>query len=87
MRSRWKCLGVVGGAPMGAAIIISAVLMPLESTAAAASTGNAPGVTSNSITVGTILTQTGTLAANASSVIYGERAYFNYINAQGGERT
>jgi ABC-type branched-subunit amino acid transport system substrate-binding protein len=69
---------------MGAAIIISAVLMPLESTAAAASTGNAPGVTSNSITVGTISTQTGTLAANASSVIYGERAYFNYINAQGG---
>ena len=44
----------------------------------------APGVTSNSITVGTISTQTGTLASNFSSLIYGERAYYNYINAQGG---
>ncbi len=44
----------------------------------------APGVTSNSITVGTISTQTGTLASNFSSLIYGEKAYFNYINAQGG---
>jgi ABC-type branched-subunit amino acid transport system substrate-binding protein len=41
-------------------------------------------VTSNSITVGTISTQTGTLASNFSSLIYGERAYYNYINAQGG---
>ena len=41
-------------------------------------------MTANSITVGTISTQTGTLAANSSSVIYGERAYFDYINAQGG---
>ena len=45
---------------------------------------SAPGVTSNSITVGTISTQTGTLASNFSSLIYGERAYYNYINAQGG---
>ena len=43
-----------------------------------------PGVTSNSITVGTISTQTGTLASNFSSLIYGEKAYYDYINAQGG---
>ena len=41
-------------------------------------------MTSNSITVGTISTQTGTLASNFSSLIYGERAYYDYINAQGG---
>ena len=41
-----------------------------------------PGVTSNSITVGTISTQTGTLASNFSSLIYGERAYYDYINAR-----
>jgi branched-chain amino acid transport system substrate-binding protein len=41
-------------------------------------------VTPTSITVGTISTQTGTLASNFSSMIYGERAYYNYINAQGG---
>ena len=51
---------------------------------AGAQTSSAPGVTSNSITVGSISTQTGTLASNFSSLIYGERAYFNYINAQGG---
>jgi ABC-type branched-subunit amino acid transport system substrate-binding protein len=37
-------------------------------------------VTSTSVTVGTISTQTGTLASNFSSLIYGERAYFNYVN-------
>ena len=41
-------------------------------------------MTSNSITVGTISTQTGTLASNFRSLIYGEKAYFDYINAQGG---
>ncbi len=34
--------------------------------------------------MGTISTQTGTLASNFSSLIYGEKAYYNYINAQGG---
>ena len=53
-------------------------------SAGAAAASTAPGVTSNSITVGTISTQTGTLAANFSSLIYGERAYYDYINSQGG---
>jgi branched-chain amino acid transport system substrate-binding protein len=52
--------------------------------AGAAATSSAPGVTSNSITVVTISTQTGTLASNFSSLIYGEKAYYAYINAQGG---
>ena len=52
--------------------------------AGAALASTAPGVTANSITVGTISTQTGTLASNFSSLIYGEKAYFAYINAQGG---
>ena len=41
-------------------------------------------MTSNSITVGTISTQTGPISSNFSSLIYGEKAYFDYINAQGG---
>ena len=84
MRSRWKCRAEIGGALFALAVVTSALVTPLEATAATPSTGNAPGITSNTITVGTISTQTGTLAANSSSVIYGERAYFNYINAQGG---
>jgi ABC-type branched-subunit amino acid transport system substrate-binding protein len=51
---------------------------------AGAATTSAPGVTPNSITVGTISTQTGPLAGNSAGVIYGEKAYFDYINALGG---
>ncbi len=67
----------------GVAVTGAMVLAP-AGAGAAASSGNAPGVTANSITVGTISTQTGTLAANFSSLIQGEKAYFDYINAQGG---
>jgi ABC-type branched-subunit amino acid transport system substrate-binding protein len=51
---------------------------------AGAATSSAPGVTSNSITVGTISTQTGPIASNFASLIYGERAYFDWVNASGG---
>src|SRR5271155_2795607 len=67
------------GTLMGAAAVTASA-----SGAGAAAASTAPGVTSNSITVGTISTQTGELAANFSSLIYGEKAYFQYINAQGG---
>jgi ABC-type branched-subunit amino acid transport system substrate-binding protein len=60
------------------------VLAPATDAGAASSGGDAPGVTSNSITVGSISTQTGTLASNFSALIPGEKAYFAYIDAQGG---
>ena len=92
MRVAWRSRGVYRAVPIGATLVTAtlvittlvttAVLMPAETVEA--SSTSAPGVTSTSITVGTISTQTGTLAANASSLIYGERAYFKYINAQGG---
>src|SRR5579871_6399761 len=67
----------------GSALAATAVVV--TTTSAGAQTGSsAPGVTATSITVGTISTQTGTLASNFGSLIYGERAYYNYINAQGG---
>jgi branched-chain amino acid transport system substrate-binding protein len=62
--------------------LATAIVMTSATGAGAAST--APGVTANSITVGTISTQTGVLASNFGSLIYGEKAYFSYINAQGG---
>jgi ABC-type branched-subunit amino acid transport system substrate-binding protein len=67
----------------GIALTGATVLAP-AGDAGAASSGSAPGVTATSITVGTISTQTGTLASNFSSLIEGERAYFDYINASGG---
>jgi ABC-type branched-subunit amino acid transport system substrate-binding protein len=64
------------------AATLTAGLITLGGSAGAA--GGAPGVTRNSITVGTISTQTGPISSNFSSLIYGERAYFDYINALGG---
>jgi branched-chain amino acid transport system substrate-binding protein len=56
----------------------------IVTTTSAAGAASVPGLTPTSVTVGTISTQTGTLASNFSSLIYGEKAYYNYINAQGG---
>jgi ABC-type branched-subunit amino acid transport system substrate-binding protein len=70
---------VLAGTALAATIIVA------TATSAGAQTGSsAPGVTPTSITVGTISTQTGTLASNFGSLIYGEKAYYDYINAQGG---
>jgi ABC-type branched-subunit amino acid transport system substrate-binding protein len=70
-------VGVACAALMGPAAAAAGI-------AGAASTSSAPGVTSNSITVGTLSTQTGPISSNFSSLIYGEKAYFDYVNAQGG---
>jgi ABC-type branched-subunit amino acid transport system substrate-binding protein len=74
---------IVAMALMGAMLSAGAATVSAGPPPAGAAT-NAPGVTPTSITVGTISTQTGTLASNFSSLIYGERAYYDYINAQGG---
>ncbi len=68
----------------GVTLTGATLFAPATEVGAASSGGDAPGVTSNSITVGTISTQTGTLASNFSSLIQGEKAYYQYINAQGG---
>src|SRR5271163_1805132 len=84
MRVRHGCKALTTAALLGTMLAAAIVTMSGASAGAAAATSSAPGVTSNSITVGTISTQTGTLASNFSSLIYGERAYYDYINAQGG---
>jgi ABC-type branched-subunit amino acid transport system substrate-binding protein len=81
MRVRLGCKALVATVFTGGLMASALAIAPAPSGAA---TSSAPGVTSNSITVGTISTQTGTLASNFSSLIYGEKAYYQYINAQGG---
>jgi ABC-type branched-subunit amino acid transport system substrate-binding protein len=66
----------------GATAVVS--LAGTGGSAGAAATTTQPGVTSNSITVGTISTQTGPISSNFSSLIYGEEGYFKWVNAQGG---
>ncbi|HWE66660.1 MAG TPA: ABC transporter substrate-binding protein [Acidimicrobiales bacterium] len=68
---------------MAGAVLSAGVITTIGGSAGAAAS-SAPGVTANSITVGTISTQSGPIASNFSSLIYGEKAYFDYINAQGG---
>ena len=84
MRVRHGSKALTAVALLGTMLAAAVVTTSAGAAGAAAATSSAPGVTSNSITVGTISTQTGTLASNFSSLIYGERAYYDYINATGG---
>src|SRR6202522_1600259 len=84
MRGRHGSKALTTAALLGTMLATAIITTSGGAAAAAAATSSAPGVTSNSITVGTISTQTGTLASNFSSLIYGEKAYYDYINAQGG---
>ena len=47
-------------------------------------TGPAPGVTSNSITVGTLATESGPLSPGFGEIVDGVQAYFDMVNAEGG---
>jgi len=69
---------VLAAGAMATAAFITGALSGVGTAGAASS---APGVTSNSITVGSISTQTGPISSNFSSLIYGEKAYFDYVNA------
>ena len=47
-------------------------------------TGPAPGVTSNSIIVGTLATESGALSPGFGEIVDGVEAYFDMVNAEGG---
>ena len=83
MRVR-QAFRALGATVLTGAMLTGGIVFMSAGGAGAAAASSAPGVTSNSITVGTISTQTGTLASNFSSLIYGEKAYYAYINSQGG---
>lgn len=51
---------------------------------ASAGSSSAPGVTSNSITVGSIANVTGILSSDFAPVVDGVKAYFDVVNAAGG---
>ena len=51
---------------------------------ASLSTGAAPGVTNAQISVGALATQTGGLAADFAAIVPGVKAYFSWVNSQGG---
>jgi ABC-type branched-subunit amino acid transport system substrate-binding protein len=79
----WRSVSENVGKAAVAGVALAAGFVTIGGSAGAA-TSSAPGVTANSITVGTISTQTGPIASNFASLIYGERAYFDWVNASGG---
>jgi ABC-type branched-subunit amino acid transport system substrate-binding protein len=81
---RWRVLSLNAAKAVTAGAALIAGCVTVGASAAGAATSSAPGVTSTSITVGSISTQTGPIASNFSSLIYGEKAYFDYVDASGG---
>ncbi|MFZ0250322.1 MAG: ABC transporter substrate-binding protein [Acidimicrobiales bacterium] len=80
MQARHGIKALAATALTGTMLLVGIV----TTTSTAGAAASVPGLTPTSVTVGTISTQTGTLASNFSSLIYGEKAYYNYINAKGG---
>jgi len=85
----------MGTTSVAAAVVASScVVVPLMSAApagaATTATGNcaqadkSPGVTSKSITTGSMSTLTGPIASNFQALVPGIKAYYSYINALGG---
>jgi branched-chain amino acid transport system substrate-binding protein len=74
----------------GATIVVAAMAVALMATSCSnakvttSGGSGAPGVTSNSITVGSVATLSGTFASGFGDAVYGVKAYFDMINAEGG---
>jgi Periplasmic binding protein len=92
LASLWRGLSVaalVGGVVSAALVSTEAPSVAGAATATAATCGGdldsgTPGVTSETISVGSVSTQTGPLAGDFSSMMQGVRAYFDYVDAHGG---
>lgn len=82
----------VGHLRRGAAVLAICVAVTVAAASCSNSSGSssgagkstAPGVTSNSITVGALATLSGPLSSMFGDIVYGAKAYFDMVNAQGG---
>jgi ABC-type branched-subunit amino acid transport system substrate-binding protein len=66
------------------AVLVATACSNSSGSAPSGDARTAPGVTSNSITVGSLATLSGQLSAGFGDVVYGVKAYFDMVNAQGG---
>jgi ABC-type branched-subunit amino acid transport system substrate-binding protein len=76
-------LGISRGSAIAGAVV-TIVLGASVAPAAAATSGQTPGVTSSSVTVGQIDDLTSPIAGLFKSAQDGTQAYFNYVNSHGG---
>lgn len=71
--------------PCAAVLVIVATLFALTACGGQnAQATSAPGVTDNTITIGSVLDTTGILKTICTPIYQGDQLYFNKINAQGG---
>ncbi|MGO9342771.1 MAG: ABC transporter substrate-binding protein [Acidimicrobiales bacterium] len=86
-RLRWA---VIVAGTLALALVLAAcsnastTVTTIKPGASLPKTGPAPGVTSNSITVGTLATESGALSPGFGEIVDGVQAYFDMVNAQGG---
>ncbi len=64
--------------------VISAAMLALSACGGSSSVANAPGVTSNTITIGAVLDTTGPIKAICQPILDGDQLYINRLNAAGG---
>jgi ABC-type branched-subunit amino acid transport system substrate-binding protein len=74
----------IGALTALAILVTTSVTLSAVAPAGAASSSSAPGVTATQINAGAISTLTGPIASNFESLVPGIRAYFDWINSQGG---
>lgn len=86
MRGRLRVMRWVGALTVLATLVATTASLSVSVSAGAASTNPslAPGVTPTQINTGAISTLTGPIASNFESLVPGIRAYFDWINSEGG---
>jgi branched-chain amino acid transport system substrate-binding protein len=72
------------GAAAGTTTAPAAAAVRTSTAATGGTSGTSQGITATTVTVGSVSTQSGPIAADSSGLIYGEKAYFDYIDATGG---
>ncbi len=77
--SRRTVRGTMAG--LAAALVISSCS---NATTSVSTAGNSDGVSSHSIVVGSISSQSGPISADFAPIVDGVQAYFNMVNAEGG---
>ena len=82
-------VGVLGALVLGSALascsnVSTTTATTINPTSPLPSGGPSPGVTSDSITVGALATESGALASGFGEIVDGVQAYFDMINAEGG---
>lgn len=71
-------------AMMATALLLAACSNANSTAGSGSSSGPVPGVTSNSVTVGAVLSLSGEFSQGVGNMLYGEEAYFKMVDSEGG---